>query len=137
MSIKNPISVSEIPRKPNQGDCFSISGEGVGEFTHGIFKYPCKFIPHIPRWFLNAYGSERTIELGVLDPFMGSGTSLVESNLLGYSAYGIDVDPLSKLLSKVKTTPFSQKELTVLSEVVEALNEDLVKRKISKREKPL
>ena len=131
MSIKNLISVEEIPNKPKRGDCFSIGGAGATAYTHGIFKYPCKFIPHIPRWFLSAYGSKKTLEFGVLDPFMGSGTSLVESNLLGYPAYGLDVDPLSKLLSKVKTTPFSKKELVQLGNVIEELKANLEKKKVS------
>ncbi|WP_263848912.1 site-specific DNA-methyltransferase [Lacticaseibacillus thailandensis] len=39
----------------------------------------------------------------VLDPFMGSGTSLVEAQRLGFDAIGIDINPYAVLLSQVKT----------------------------------
>ena len=68
--------------------------------THKIHSYPAKFIPHIPRWFLKEYGrSSNTI----LDPFCGSGTALVEANLLGINALGIDINPLAHLLLQAKT----------------------------------
>jgi DNA modification methylase len=40
----------------------------------------------------------------VLDPFCGSGTTLVSSNLFGLNAIGIDTNPLMCLVSEVKTT---------------------------------
>jgi len=40
----------------------------------------------------------------VLDPFCGSGTTLVSSNFFGLNAMGIDSNPLMCLVSKVKTT---------------------------------
>jgi len=40
----------------------------------------------------------------VLDPFCGSGTTLVSSNLFGLNAIGIDTNPLMCFVSEVKTT---------------------------------
>ena len=40
----------------------------------------------------------------ILDPFCGSGTTLVEGILAEHNVIGIDIDPLSALISKVKTT---------------------------------
>jgi len=110
------IEVCDIPSKPKNGDTFLIKASGVSSSTHGIFKYPCKFIPHIPRWFIKNYASEKTKKYGVLDPFMGSGTTLVEASLLGYPSYGVDIDPLSKLLSTVKTTPLSSKDFSIIDD---------------------
>ncbi len=39
----------------------------------------------------------------ILDPFCGSGTTLIESNLLGFDAYGIDINPIACLSSAIKT----------------------------------
>ena len=77
-------------------------GKQVSYATHGIHRYPAKFIPQIPRFCLESFskpGDE------VLDPFMGSGTTLLESYIMERNSYGIDVHPLAKLIAKVKTTP--------------------------------
>ena len=52
-----------------------------------------------------------TSNRNVLDPFCGSGTSLIEAQLCGHSAYGIDIDPIARLISKVKTTPINADKL--------------------------
>jgi DNA modification methylase len=52
----------------------------------------------------------------VLDPFMGSGTTLLEAMLLGRDAYGIDIHPLAKLIAKTKITPLPDEELKASAE---------------------
>jgi DNA modification methylase len=56
----------------------------------------------LPRLFI-----ERLTHPGqvVLDPMMGSGTTVLEAALLGRRAIGVDVDPLAVQLCRVKTTP--------------------------------
>ena len=76
--------------------------------THGLHKYPAKFFPELPRWLVRRYSDEHDI---VLDPFSGSGTTNVEALLNKRHSVGIDVDPFSRFLSKVKTTPLSIEEL--------------------------
>lgn len=68
--------------------------------THGIHAYPAKFIPHIPHWFLRRYSQPGQL---MLDPFAGSGTALVEANLYGQDALGVDINPLTPMLIRVKT----------------------------------
>jgi DNA modification methylase len=70
--------------------------------THGLFPYPARFIPQIPRYFIKEYMHNHH---ALLDPFCGSGTSLVEARVLGYSSYGIELNPLGRLLTRVKTAP--------------------------------
>lgn len=77
-------------------------------FTHGFFPYPAKFIPQIPRYFIKNYTSKEAV---VLDPFCGCGTTLVEAKLLGRDSFGVDINPLAQLLTRVKTTPLEQSEL--------------------------
>lgn len=74
--------------------------------THSFFAYPAKFIPQIPRYFIKEYMHNHH---SLLDPFAGSGTTLVEAQLLGYQSYGIEINPLGRLLSEVKTTPLNIK----------------------------
>lgn len=98
------IKVDEIPtnEKIERYQKFIITSNNVSYLTHAIHKFPAKFIPQIPRWAIKQYGLGKTGV--VLDPFCGSGTSLIEASLLGINSYGIDIDPLARLISKVKTT---------------------------------
>jgi len=98
-----------IPTIIKRDSILSISTKGVTSLTHGFHKYPAKFIPHIPKWAISSYlnGNKGTI----LDPFCGSGTTLVEGVLAGHNVVGIDIDPLSTFISKVKITLLNLPEL--------------------------
>jgi DNA modification methylase len=97
------------------GEFRKYIGKQVSYATHGIHRYPAKFIPQIPRYCLDAY-SKRGDD--VLDPFMGSGTTLLEAYLSGRNSYGIDIHPLARLITKVKVTPI---EPCVLAPVADRL----------------
>ena len=87
--------------------------------THGIHSHPAKFIPQIPRFFINEYSEPRQT---VLDPFCGSGTTLLEAMITGRNAFGIDINPLARLITKVKTTPI---EVSKLNKEKNELGEDI------------
>jgi len=70
------------------------------DFTHGLHRFAAKFIPQIPRWAIDQFAAPGAC---VLDPFMGSGTTLVEGLLTGVRAIGIDIDPLARLIAHAKT----------------------------------
>ncbi|MCD4744801.1 MAG: site-specific DNA-methyltransferase [Bacteroidales bacterium] len=82
-----------IPSEIKRDSILNIITRDVNTYTHGFHKYPAKFIPHIPKWAIEKYlnGNKRKI---ILDPFCGSGTTLVESILAGHDVIGIDIDPL-------------------------------------------
>ena len=67
----------------------------------GIHPYPAKFITEIPRALLAAL----PIPPGtaVLDPFCGSGSTLVECQRRGIPSIGIDLNPIACLMSRIKT----------------------------------
>jgi len=69
----------------------------------GVHPYPAKFIGDIPRALLDVL----PVPPGtlVLDPFVGSGTTLVEAQRRGLHCAGIDLNPIACLLSRVKTSP--------------------------------
>lgn len=67
---------------------------------HGIHEYRGKFFPQLVRSLLNIAGVETGAR--VLDPMSGSGTTAVEATLLDCNAYGLDMNPLSVLVSQVK-----------------------------------
>jgi len=70
--------------------------------THGYYTYPAKFIPQLAARLIR----ELTLEgETVADPFMGSGTTLVEALVQARRALGVDINPVARLVAKVKTTP--------------------------------
>ena len=97
------------------GEFRKYIGKQVSYATHGIHRYPAKFIPQVPRFCMESYSD---VGESVLDPFMGSGTTLLEAYFCGRNSYGIDIHPLAKLISKVKITPL---EPTRLGEIAEDL----------------
>ena len=68
---------------------------------HGIHRYVGRFPPHVVRALLVSFSLER--DALVLDPFLGSGTTTLEARLLGYRSYGIELNPLSALISRCKS----------------------------------
>jgi tRNA G10 N-methylase Trm11 len=68
--------------------------------THGFHKYKAKFFPRLARALINVVcgGGHRSL----LDPFVGSGTAIVEAYTMGVSATGIDFDPLAVFISEQK-----------------------------------
>ncbi|HIE34149.1 MAG TPA: hypothetical protein EYP86_03315 [Candidatus Altiarchaeales archaeon] len=54
--------------------------------VHRLHPYLGKFIPQIVEIFLRKYFKKGQI---ILDPFVGSGTTLIESNILGLDSIGI------------------------------------------------
>lgn len=96
-----------IDLEVEHGKRFLFISHDQSRYSHGIHKYPAKFFPELPRWLIQRYSK---VGDKILDPFCGSGTSNVEAILNKRKSVGIDVDPFSKLLSKVKTTPLDKKE---------------------------
>lgn len=80
--------------------------------THGFHRYVGRFPPHLIRALINSFGA--TQEDIILDPFCGSGTTLTEARMLGVKAKGIEISPLSAMISRVKSQ-FPEKALPVAS----------------------
>lgn len=88
--------------------------------THSLHPYPAKFPPLLPKTLLEKYGAKGQT---VLDPFSGSGTTLVEARLAGFNAIGVDVNGLSSLLSKVKSTPLNDKQLAEVKSFIDLVTQ--------------
>jgi len=67
-------------------------------------------IPQVAKRLIEMYGKDKEV---LLDPFMGSGTALLEATLHKNfkKAYGIDINPLALLIAKVKTTPINPEKV--------------------------
>jgi tRNA G10 N-methylase Trm11 len=69
--------------------------------THWIYPYKGKFHPQMIRALTNIIGLNQGDIL--LDPFSGSGTTALESQLLGVNFIGYDISPLCVIQGNVKT----------------------------------
>lgn len=72
--------------------------------VHRLHPYLGKFIPQLVEIFLRKYFKPGQT---VLDPFCGSGTTLVQANELGIHSIGYDISSFNVLLSRVKTAKYN------------------------------
>jgi len=82
-------------------------------YTHLMHSYPAKMFPYIPAFFFSIPDLCPPDGL-ILDPFCGSGTVLLEAVVhptYKRSAYGVEINPIGRLVTKVKTTPLEENEL--------------------------
>ena len=69
--------------------------------THCFHTYPAMMIPQVARRLISMFGQ---CGMTLLDPFCGSGTTLVEARMANVNAWGIDINPLALLIARTKTT---------------------------------
>lgn len=75
------------------------------EYTHCYHTYPAMMIPQVARALIKEFKPSGKCQL-LFDPYMGSGTSLVEAALANMNSVGTDLNPLARLITKVKTTAY-------------------------------
>ena len=125
MVIINNLSDIEIDRT------WSFSESTIKDtsyITHGYYTYPAKFIPQLASRLIKKYSEQGEI---VIDPFMGSGTTVVESLINNRIGIGTDINEIAHLVAKVKATPL--KSLEVLKEF-QKLENDLLSRNNGQKE---
>lgn len=99
--------------------------------VHRLHPYKGKFIPQLVEYFLDGHTDEFKKETFfqpgdvVLDPFCGSGTTLVQANELGMHAVGIDVSAFNSLISNAKV---SKHNLEKLQREIERINASFQRR---------
>lgn len=69
--------------------------------THGLHAFKGKFYPQLAKSLLNI--SDAPLGGRILDPYCGSGTTLIEGMLNGFASYGCDFNPLAAKIAKAKT----------------------------------
>ena len=76
-------------------------------------NYQEGFSPHILNWFIEH--NKINLQKGVfLDPFCGSGSSLISARDLGFNVVGFDINPFSCELTKTKLENYSKNDLKII-----------------------
>lgn len=117
--------MNEYFRHKNIDYSWSFSDKTIKDtsyITHGYYTYPAKFIPQLAERLIKENSAEGDI---VIDPFMGSGTTVVEAIVNNRVGIGTDINEIANLLAKVKTTPIDN---TILAEEFYKIENDLIKR---------
>lgn len=89
----------------------NFHGKDSSYASHNVHSFAAKFPPQLPRAFIRGLTQPGDV---VLDPMVGSGTTIVEALLEGRKGIGFDIDPLAIRLSRVKTTPLTVERLTAI-----------------------
>lgn len=79
--------------------------------VHGLHEYKGKFNPQVVRSLFNIYGVKSGDK--ILDPFCGSGTTLVEAAHDYISANGTDINPLAVFIANTKIDALSISALEI------------------------
>ena len=88
--------------------------------VHRLHPYKGKYIPQLVEHILERHFSEGQV---ILNPFNGSGTTLVQCTEMGIHAIGIDVSEFNVMISNVKLCSYDFGELTsVIDEITKKLH---------------
>lgn len=93
--------------------------------VHRLHPYKGKFIPQLVEYFLDSHIDEfkkdACFDQGdiVLDPFCGSGTTLVQANELGMHSVGIDVSLFNSMISNLKLSRIAPERLATATMIID------------------
>lgn len=94
-----------------------FSEKDTTKHVHRLHPYKGKFIPQLVEYFLDSHTDEFKTEVFfspgdiILDPFMGSGTTLVQAAELGIHSIGIDISKFNCMIADVKMNDYQIRKL--------------------------
>lgn len=84
-------------------------------FTHGFHPYPAKYTPQLVNKYLSSFCKQGYT---ILDPFCGSGTTVVEGAINGINSVGIDLNPIAYIVSKAKSNKYEENDICLIDNII-------------------
>jgi SAM-dependent methyltransferase len=104
--------------EPDISPDLNFDASGHLDRTHALHAFAARCPPPLARWAIDTYSSAGDV---VLDPMCGSGTTLVEALVAGREPWGAEIDPLARLVSRVKATAVAPEPIEAAATNIETL----------------
>lgn len=106
-------NIKNIKRDIKSISSETLNGENYSrnDFARSILNYPAMMVPSVQEPIIETLSEALNKNVSLLDPFMGASNTLVTGMKFGMNVFGQDINPLSILLSQVKTSFYSVDEL--------------------------
>ncbi|MBI2851459.1 MAG: site-specific DNA-methyltransferase [Chloroflexi bacterium] len=114
VSINRNPSYYHILKSLLSGD-LDFHGQNTNYASHNFHAFAAKFPPQLPAKFITELTNPGDV---VLDPMVGSGTTIVEAYLNGRFGIGFDIDPLALKIATVKVTPIDVDEALSIGQLL-------------------
>jgi DNA modification methylase len=110
-----------LPYQRTYNEFLSFKGDPLRQGRHKIHSYPAMLHPLLVDYLIDNYANKNSV---ILDPFSGSGVSLLQAGLKGHKSFGFDINPIALLISKVKITNY---DLKLLEQDIKKIKSDVEK----------
>lgn len=102
----------------------------IAGLTHTFYRYPARFSPNFARAAILEFSKPGD---WVLDPFVGGGTTLVESLANGRNAIGVDISELAVFVCEAKTQYMGHDDIKTINSWMQRLPDTINIHRPSRR----
>ncbi|MPM22871.1 hypothetical protein SDC9_69331 [bioreactor metagenome] len=121
MGIENLIA--ELKTKEDFESYWDFRRNDDRSHVHSLLKYPAVMVPGMQGEIFDLILKHDPTIKNVLDPFMGSGTVLIEAMIRGLDIKGIDINPLAYLTVLAKTQLYHEGDIKIkINELIQRID---------------
>lgn len=100
------ITALRVKESRSNSDLWSFKKPTLRRGAHALLHYPAMMVPTLQGLIMGCVQDSQPEAISVLDPFVGSGTVLVEAMEHGFDFFGVDINPLAGLACFAKAGPY-------------------------------